>query len=56
MRNLLDTNFYMKMNVLQDFHICISVPRSPVLKNFFYQMLFRHNQSKAIWILPNLFF
>ena len=26
MRNLRDTMFYMKMNVLQDFHICISVP------------------------------
>ena len=26
MRNLRDTIFYMKTNVLQDFHICISVP------------------------------
>ena len=28
MRNLRDTIFYMKSNVLQDFHICISVPLS----------------------------
>ena len=28
MRNLHDTNFYMKINVLQYFHICISVPLS----------------------------
>ena len=26
MRNLRGTIFYMKTNVLQDFHICISVP------------------------------
>ena len=26
MRNLRDTTFYMKANVLQDFYICISVP------------------------------
>ena len=26
MRNLRDTIFYMKMNALQDFHTCISVP------------------------------
>ena len=26
MRNLRDTIFYMKANVLQDFHICMSVP------------------------------
>ena len=26
MRNLCDTIFYMETNVLQDFHICISVP------------------------------
>ena len=26
MRNLRDTVFYVKTNVLQDFHICISVP------------------------------
>ena len=26
MRNLRDTIFYMKMNVLQGFHFCISVP------------------------------
>ena len=26
MHNLRDTNFYMKTNFLQDFHICISVP------------------------------
>ena len=26
MRNLRDTVFYMKTNVLQDFDICISVP------------------------------
>ena len=28
MRNLRGTIFYMKANVLQDFHICISVPLS----------------------------
>ena len=26
LRNLRDTIFYMRTNVLQDFHICISVP------------------------------
>ena len=26
MCNMCDTVFYMKMNVLQNFHICISVP------------------------------
>ena len=26
MRNLRDTVFYVKTNVLQDFHICVSVP------------------------------
>ena len=26
MCNLCDTIFYMKMKILQDFHICISVP------------------------------
>ena len=31
MRNLRDTIFYMKTNVLQDFHICISVP---LMENF----------------------
>ena len=29
MHNLRDTIFYMKTNVLQDFHICISVPLIP---------------------------
>ena len=28
MRNLRGTTFYMKTNVLEDFHICISVPLS----------------------------
>ena len=28
MRNLCDTVFYIKMNVLQNFHVCISVPSS----------------------------
>ena len=26
MRNLRDTVFYKKLNILQDFHICISAP------------------------------
>ena len=32
MRNLRDTIFYMKTDVLQDFHICISVPKTNMEK------------------------
>ena len=32
MRNVRSTSFYMKMNVLQDFHICISVPLRDKMK------------------------
>ena len=34
MRNLRDTIFYMKTNVLQDFHICISVPLNKIKLKF----------------------
>ena len=30
MRNLCGTIFYIKTNVLQDFHICMSVPLNPI--------------------------
>ena len=33
MRNLCGTIFYIKMNVLQDFHFCMSVPLSFVILN-----------------------
>ena len=34
MRNLCDTIFHMKTNVLKDFHMCISVPLSKELLYF----------------------
>ena len=35
MRNLRGTFFYMKTNVLQDFHICISAPLIPIEKTVY---------------------
>ena len=35
MRNLRVTVFYMKTNVLQNFHICISVPLNVLLQSLF---------------------
>ena len=42
MRNLCETVFYIKTNVLQNFHICISVP----LKQLKYKLLQDSMNSK----------
>ena len=46
MRNLRDTGFYMKTNVLQKFHVCISVPLTIVIVTIMAEKISKKNLAE----------